>query len=127
MRLEISSTLKFITFYAFLNCIFSGDEGNAYSDVWRPRRTPGRQALPRPHYFFFFPGRPRVASSLSGSIRAFPDPATPKRDCALAGVGRQPVYQGLQPHLLLISLFPALFIFVLALTLNRLPRQLSSR
>jgi hypothetical protein len=33
----------------------------------------------------------------------------------------------LQPHLLLISLFPALFIFVLALTLNRLPRQLSSR
>jgi hypothetical protein len=61
---------------------FSGDEGNAYSDVWRPLRTPRRQALPRPHYFIFFPGRPRLASSLSGSIRAFPDPASPKRDCS---------------------------------------------
>ena len=55
-------------FICFFFILIAGHERNAHTDFWCPIRASCRQALPRPHYFIFFLGRPCLASSLSGSV-----------------------------------------------------------
>jgi hypothetical protein len=87
------SFFKSLVFVCFFFILIAGHERNAHTDFWCPIRASCRQALPRPHNFIFFLGRPCLASSLSGSneyqhaalliVTVFP-----------IGVGCQPCHKG---------------------------------